>query len=50
MAKRLGKSEIIAEPGAGQHGVATATVCAKFGMKCTVYMGKDSTLQACVLD
>jgi tryptophan synthase len=39
LARRLGKTEIIAETGAGQHGVATATVCAKFGMKCTVYMG-----------
>ncbi|KAI9883920.1 MAG: anthranilate synthase / indole-3-glycerol phosphate synthase [Watsoniomyces obsoletus] len=39
LAKRLGKTEIIAETGAGQHGVATATVCAKFGMKCTIYMG-----------
>lgn len=42
IAKRLGKTEIIAETGAGQHGVATATVCAKFGMKCTVYMGAVS--------
>ncbi|KAI9666915.1 MAG: tryptophan synthetase [Alyxoria varia] len=41
LAKRLGKTEIIAETGAGQHGVATATVCAKFGMKCTVYMGAE---------
>lgn len=41
IARRLGKSEIIAETGAGQHGVATATVCAKFGMKCTVYMGAE---------
>lgn len=39
LAKRLGKTKIIAETGAGQHGVATATVCAKFGMECTVYMG-----------
>jgi tryptophan synthase len=39
LARRLGKTEIIAETGAGQHGVATATVCAKFGMKCTIYMG-----------
>lgn len=42
LAKRLGKTRIIAETGAGQHGVATATVCAKFGMKCTVYMGAVS--------
>ncbi len=40
LAKRLGKSRIIAETGAGQHGVATATVCARFGMECVVYMGK----------
>ena len=39
LAKRLGKSRIIAETGAGQHGVATATVCARFGMDCVVYMG-----------
>ena len=41
LARRLGKTEIIAETGAGQHGVATATVCAKFGLKCTVYMGAE---------
>lgn len=40
LAKKLGKKRIIAETGAGQHGVATATVCAKFGMRCTVYMGE----------
>jgi tryptophan synthase beta chain len=40
LAKRLGKSKIIAETGAGQHGVATATVCALMGMQCVVYMGK----------
>ncbi len=40
LAKRLGKRRIIAETGAGQHGVATATVCARFGMECVVYMGK----------
>jgi len=39
VAKRMGKTEIIAETGAGQHGVATATVCALFGMKCKVFMG-----------
>jgi tryptophan synthase beta chain len=39
MAKRLGKTRIIAETGAGQHGVATATVCALMGMECVVYMG-----------
>ena len=39
LAKRLGKKRIIAETGAGQHGVATATVCARFGMECLVYMG-----------
>ena len=40
LAKHLGKSKIIAETGAGQHGVATATVCALMGMECIVYMGK----------
>jgi len=40
LAKRLGKEKIIAETGAGQHGVATATVCALTGIKCIVYMGK----------
>lgn len=39
LAKRLGKRRIIAETGAGQHGVATATVCAKFGLECVIYMG-----------
>ena len=39
LARRMGKSRIIAETGAGQHGVATATVCAKFGLKCVIYMG-----------
>ena len=41
VARRLGKTRIIAETGAGQHGVATATVCAKFGMECVVYMGAE---------
>ena len=40
LAKRMGKKRLIAETGAGQHGVATATVAAKFGMQCTVHMGK----------
>jgi tryptophan synthase beta chain len=40
LAKRLGKKRIIAETGAGQHGVATATVCARFGLACVVYMGQ----------
>ncbi|MGY9034336.1 MAG: tryptophan synthase subunit beta [Rhodobacterales bacterium] len=39
LARRMNKKRIIAETGAGQHGVATATVCAKFGLKCVVYMG-----------
>ncbi len=39
LARRMGRTRIIAETGAGQHGVATATVCAKFGLKCVVYMG-----------
>lgn len=41
IARRMGKTRIIAETGAGQHGVATATVAAKFGMKCVVYMGDE---------
>ena len=41
LAQRIGKKRIIAETGAGQHGVATATVCALFGMDCTVYMGEE---------
>ena len=41
IAKYLGKKRIIAETGAGQHGVATATVCAKFGLECFVYMGEE---------
>ncbi len=40
LAKKMGKTRIIAETGAGQHGVATATACAYFGLDCTVYMGK----------
>lgn len=40
LAKRMGKTRIIAETGAGQHGVATATVCARFGLPCVVFMGK----------
>ena len=43
LAKRMGKHRIIAETGAGQHGVATATVCALMGMDCVVYMGKEDT-------
>lgn len=41
LAHRMGKKRIIAETGAGQHGVATATVCARFGMECVVYMGSE---------
>ena len=41
LARRMGKQRIIAETGAGQHGVATATVCARFGMECVVYMGAE---------
>jgi tryptophan synthase beta chain len=41
LARRLGKQRIIAETGAGQHGVATATVCARFGFDCVVYMGEE---------
>jgi tryptophan synthase beta chain len=41
LARRMGKKRIIAETGAGQHGVATATVCARFGLECVVYMGTE---------
>ncbi|HEU4970636.1 MAG TPA: pyridoxal-phosphate dependent enzyme, partial [Gaiellaceae bacterium] len=41
LATRLGKRRIVAETGAGQHGVATATVCARFGLECVVYMGAE---------
>ncbi|MCL4649441.1 tryptophan synthase subunit beta [Burkholderia multivorans] len=41
LAKRMGKIRVIAETGAGQHGVATATICARFGMECVVYMGAE---------
>jgi tryptophan synthase beta chain len=41
LARRMGKRRIIAETGAGQHGVATATVCARFGLECVVYMGSE---------
>jgi len=47
LAKRMGKQRVIAETGAGQHGVATATVCARFGLECIVYMGvQDMERQA----
>jgi tryptophan synthase beta chain len=45
LAKRSGKTRIIAETGAGQHGVATATVAAKLGMQCVVYMGEEDTVR-----
>ncbi|HZB27175.1 MAG TPA: tryptophan synthase subunit beta [Gemmatimonadales bacterium] len=41
LARRMGKRRIIAETGAGQHGVATATVCARFGLECVIYMGAE---------
>lgn len=41
LAKRMGKKKIIAETGAGQHGVATATICANLGLECTIFMGKE---------
>ena len=41
LARRMGKPRVIAETGAGQHGVATATVCARYGMECVVYMGSE---------
>jgi tryptophan synthase beta chain len=43
LARRMGKSRIIAETGAGQHGVATATVCALLGLRCVIYMGSEDT-------
>jgi tryptophan synthase beta chain len=43
LTRRMGKSRVIAETGAGQHGVATATACALFGLQCTVYMGEEDT-------
>lgn len=45
LAKRMGKKRIIAETGAGQHGVASATVAARFGMECSVYMGADDIIR-----
>jgi tryptophan synthase beta chain len=45
LAKRMGKSRIIAETGAGQHGVATATACAYLGLDCVVYMGEEDTVR-----
>ncbi len=45
LARRMGKTRIIAETGAGQHGVATATVCALLGMECMVYMGVQDTIR-----
>jgi tryptophan synthase beta chain len=48
LARRLGKRRVIAETGAGQHGVATATACALFGMPCVVYMGEEDTRRQAV--
>jgi len=45
LARRMGKPRVIAETGAGQHGVATATVCARYGMECVVYMGSQDVLR-----
>ena len=45
LARRMGKTRIIAETGAGQHGVATATVCARFGLPCTVFMGETDVVR-----
>ena len=45
LARRMGKPRVIAETGAGQHGVATATVCARYGMECVVYMGSEDVLR-----
>ena len=43
LTKRMGKTRVIAETGAGQHGVATATACALMGLQCVVYMGEEDT-------
>jgi tryptophan synthase beta chain len=45
LARRMGKPRVIAETGAGQHGVATATICARYGLKCVVYMGSEDILR-----
>jgi tryptophan synthase beta chain len=45
LARRMGKKRVIAETGAGQHGVATATICARYGMECVVYMGSEDVLR-----
>lgn len=45
LARKMGKTRIIAETGAGQHGLATATACAKFGLECVIYMGEVDTLR-----
>ena len=47
LVKRMGKTRVIAETGAGQHGVATATMAAKFGFKCTIYMGEVDVQRQC---
>ncbi len=44
LAKRMGAKRVIAETGAGQHGVATATACAMFGIDCIIYMGEEDTI------
>ena len=48
LAKKMNKNRIIAETGAGMHGVATATVAAKVGMKCVVYMGEEDIKRQCL--
>ena len=45
LARRMGKTRVIAETGAGQHGVATATACAYLGLECVVYMGEEDTVR-----
>ena len=45
LAKKMGKTRVIAETGAGQHGVATATAAALMGMECEVFMGKEDTIR-----
>ena len=46
LARRMGKPRVIAETGAGQHGVATATICARYGLECVVYMGSEDVQAA----
>ena len=47
LAKKMGKTRVIAETGAGQHGVATATAAALMGLECEIYMGREDTIRCC---